>query len=124
MNTNFLRILVTAAAVYGLTFAAGKAAFTAYTHIKEHIMCLDPTLEEPKKIEQPESVDSTDLLTDAMACLDEARQYLDLHSSMVRARIAELGVDLPPFSMNAPVLVELRKSLVRAAPVLGLEIRL
>lgn len=123
MNTHFLRIVVTAAAVYGLTFAAGKAAFTAYTHIKEHIMCLDPALEGPRTIE-PESVDSTDLLTDAMARLDEARQYLDLHSSMVRARIAELGVELPPFSMNAPVLVELRKSLVRAAPVLGLEIRL
>lgn len=123
MNTHFLRIVVTAAAVYGLTFAAGKAAFIAYTHIKEHIMCLDPALEEPRTIES-ESVDSTDLLTDAMARLDEARQYLDLHSSMVRARIVELGVELPPFSMNAPVLVELRKSLVRAAPVLGLEIRL
>lgn len=124
MNAHFLRILAVAAFCYAAVFFAGKSVFMVIDYVKEHVMCMDPTLECPAKPQPVNQPDSMDLVSEAIACMDEARNYLELHSAAVRARIAELGVDIPPFSPNAPVLVELRTALARVAPVFGVEVRL
>lgn len=43
--------------------------------------------------------------------MEEAMSYLEMHLPHVSARIKELGVDVPPFSIDAPVMDELQHAI-------------
>ena len=91
--------------IYLTTALAVWVSIQAYHFIKEHIVCICPTTEQPSKPVAP------DAISDMMAKLQDAQHYLDMHQPHVVARIKELGVEVPPFSIEAPVIVELRQAI-------------
>lgn len=90
-------------------------AIKAIDFLKEiQAMCICPTTEKPQV---PATKDS--VIADLMGKLDEAKTYVELHHPMVAMQIKSLGIEVPAFSINAPVMVDLRNALERAMPTLG-----
>lgn len=85
------------------------AAYQAYQFAKEHVMCICPTAEQPKQKVSTES----GLIAELLEKLKEAGTYLELHHPAVAQEIKAMGVDIPAFSFQAPVLVDLRNTLDR-----------
>ncbi len=91
-------------------------AIKAIDLIKEiQAMCICPTTELPQQ-----GATKPSLIAELIAKIDEAKTYIEFHHPDVVAQIKAMGIDVPAFSINAPVMVDLRKALERAAPVLEL----
>ena len=69
-------------------------------------MCICPTTEQPSQ----EYIQSG-LISNLRTKMAEAQNYLELHLPHVSARIKEMGVDVPPFSITAPVMEELQHAI-------------
>ncbi len=89
-------------------------ALKAIDVLKEiQAMCICPTTEIPQAPATKESV-----IADLMRRLDEAKTYVEFHHPEVVEQIKAMGINVPAFSIHAPVMVDLRKALDRAMPVL------
>lgn len=95
------------AASYIATALIAWALITAITYVKEHqAMCICPTTEQPSK-----GYTESTLISNLRTKMDEAMSYLEMHLPHVSARIKDLGVDVPPFSIDAPVMDELQHAI-------------
>ncbi len=77
-------------------------------------MCICPTTEQHQAPAKQDSV-----IAELKEKIKEAGTYLELHHPAVTESIKALGVEMPAFSIHAPVLVDLRKTLDRLVPTLG-----
>lgn len=112
------QLLAFVAASYAITGLTGWAAVKLVQEIST--MCICPTTEKPATPATPENQAS--ILTDLLAKAEEASHYIGLHHPEVVAQIKAMGVSVPAFSVQAPVIRDLVASIKAAAPVLGLEL--
>lgn len=109
------QLLAFVAASYAITGLTGWAAVKLVQEIST--MCICPTTEKPATPENQASI-----LADLLAKAEEASHYIGLHHPEVVAQIKAMGVSVPAFSVQAPVIRDLVASIKAAAPVLGLEL--
>lgn len=109
------RLLAFMVGSYAITGLVGWSAFKLVQEIQT--MCICPTTERPAT-----PGDQASILADLLAKVDEARDYIGIHQPEVIAQIKSMGVNVPAFSVDAPVIRDLVASIKNVAPALGLEI--
>jgi hypothetical protein len=94
---------VTATLIAALVLAI-QVAHAAYV---EQTVCIDPCLEQAPK-------DHIDVLLDR---IEEAHNYVALHTRRGQQAVREAGIKSPPFDRNSPVMQQLIQALTILAPL-------
>lgn len=103
------------AALIGCVLIFGFRAAKAAT--QEVSMCIAPQCEATATQQQ------TDPVTELMAAIDGARDYVSIQTPRARQRLKNAGmVNQPPIDYNAPELARLRRAIAAIAPVAEIEL--
>lgn len=105
------------AAAIGCVLIFGFRAASAAT--QEAPMCIDPQCEATAKQQD------TDPVTELLAAIDAARDYVQIQTPRARQRLKQAGmVNQPPIDYNSPELASLRRAIAAIAPVSNVELAL